>query len=319
MQVFNAEEIKRVVGLDGDSLAAVESAFTALTEGRVIMPAPMVLHLPEVDGEVHVKTATIKGLSGFAVKVATGFYRNPEKGLPSSNGMVLYLDAETGIPVAVFADEGYLTDLRTALAGAIAAKYLAREDAKSVGVIGAGTQARWQVRALRLVREVQQVHLWARRQDAAQRLLEEFASQDGLNVQVSPTIEALAQHSEIVITATPSREALLHAHHLRPGMHVTAMGSGGPGNREVSSETLTHADLVVCDSIDQCSRLGELQYLNEAQRSHIAPKLAELGEITAGKRPGRTSHEQVTICDLTGVGAQDTAIANLAWERLTKT
>ena len=277
------------------------------------MPAPLGLHIDtgKVQGEVHVKTAYIKGGKGFAVKVATGFYGNTLLGLPNSSGMVLYLDSQTGQVQAIFADNGYLTDLRTALAGAAATKRLALTRPMTVGIVGtAGIQARWQLRAIALVREMRQVFVFGRNASATAAFISEMKPVISADICRANTISELVQHSDVVVTTTPSREPLIKAEDLHPGLHITAMGSDGPGKRELESEVVAHADVIVCDSYDQCRRLGELQ-----QADFPRERVIELGELTSGMRKGRSHDSQISICDLTGTGVQDSAICRICFFR----
>lgn len=307
--------LRSTVRLDAPALAVIEDAFTRLARGDAEMPPPMGIDVREADGEIHVKSAYIRGLPSLAVKIASGFYRNPARGLPTSSGLIALLSAETGFPSALLLDNAYLTDLRTALAGAVAAKHLAPERVEVVGVVGAGVQARLQVEALALVRRFRTVLVWARRSDAAQAYAHEMS--DRLRLEVAPcsNVAELVRRADVVITATPSRVALVPADSLHQGLHITAMGSDGPGKQELDPTVLRKADRVVCDQKAQCFRLGELQHaLRTGDFSEDSP-IDELGELTAGTKPGRRSAREITVCDLTGAGVQDTAIALHALQR----
>jgi ornithine cyclodeaminase/alanine dehydrogenase-like protein (mu-crystallin family) len=310
LRVFEEREIREVATLNPRSLATIEQAFTALAAGRVTMPAPLGLHIKndDVQGEVHVKTAYICESRGFAVKVATGFYQNARLGLPNSSGMILYLDSRTGQLLALFQDNGYLTDLRTALAGAVAAKYLAPTRISTVGIVGTGIQARWQLRAVALVRDFEQVLVFGRTAPSIEAYIRDMRSVVSAEIRRANTISELVQQSDLVVTATASRQALIEAKDLHAGLHITAMGSDGPGKQELGSTVIGQADVLVCDSYDQCLRLGELQHTAIPKQ-----RVVELGELTSGMRKGRSNHRQVSVCDLTGTGVQDSAIAEYAF------
>lgn len=312
-QVLEEREISDAATLNPESLDVIEQAFSALADGRVIMPAPLGLHIDddEVQGEVHVKTAYIRGSRGFAIKVATGFYGNARLGLPTSSGMILYLDSRTGQVIALFADNGYLTDLRTALAGAVAAKHLAPARVTTVGIVGTGIQARWQLRAIALVREVQKVLVFGRNPAATETFIRDIQMTVSADIRRANTVSELVLQSDLVVTTTPSREPLIKAQDLHPGLHITAMGSDGPGKKELESSVLEEADMVACDSYEQCRRLGELQ-----QTTLPRARVVELGELTIGIRRGRSNDDQISVCDLTGVGVQDSAIAEYAYSAL---
>jgi len=313
--VLNEAEIRECVRMDAESLAAVEAGFTAMARGLAEVPPPMGIAVPERGGEVHVKSAYIRGLRGFAVKIASGFWRNAERGLPASSGMMVLLDAETGFPLALLLDNGYLTDVRTALAGAIAANNLARKEVRAAGVVGAGVQARMQIEALQLVRRFERVLVWGRNAAKVQAYAAEMSAKLGVDVQAAASVAEVVGESDLVVTTTPAREPLVLATHLHAGLHITAMGSDGPGKQELDPQVLARADLLVCDRRAQCAQLGELQHALGAGELNAASPVTELGEITAGSKPGRTSNTQITVCDLTGVGVQDTAIATLAYDR----
>jgi ornithine cyclodeaminase len=211
-------------------------------------------------------------------------------------------------------DNGYLTDMRTAAAGAVAAKYLAPPAVGTAGVIGAGVQARLQIAAARLVRPFGKVLVWARDPERAAACALEIASDLGIDARPEHDPARLLAESQLVVTTTPAREPVFSADWLHPGLHVTAMGSDQAGKNEIDPNALAAVDLYVADRASQCAQLGEL-------RSAIAAGLmrangvTELGEIVAGLAHGRLSDDAMTIADLTGTGAQDTAIANFASHR----
>jgi ectoine utilization protein EutC len=300
------------VRLDLELVDAIADAFTALASGRVVMPPILHMALPEVNGEVDVKTAWLPGLPSFALKVSPGFFDNPKRGLPSLSGLMMLLSAETGRLEALHLDNGWLTDLRTAAAGAVAARHLARADARVAGVLGAGTQARVQIEALTLVRPIERVLVWARDAAKAEAYADQMAERLGLDVLPVASAERLVLEADVVVTTTPARTPLVVADWLHPGLHVTAMGADAPDKNELHPAVLARADRLVCDSRAQCARQGELHH---ALAAHPEIEVTELGEITAGRAPGRRSEGEVTVADLTGTGVQDTAIALLAYRK----
>jgi ectoine utilization protein EutC len=310
--LLNESELRAAVGLDASALAVVEDSLTYLARGEVDMPMPMGIEIPEHEGEVHVKSAYIKSLPGFAVKIASGFYRNPGLGLPTSSGMMILLSSNTGFPMAMLLDNAYLTDVRTALAGAVAAKHLAPANVRTVGVVGTGVQARLQVQALQLVRSFRNVVVWGRRPEAMRKYVKEVSETLGLDVVPAASVSEVVHRSELVVTTTPARTGLVKAADLHPGLHITAMGSDGPGKQELEPAVLARADRLVCDRKSQCFVLGELQHGLAAGTLDEASSIDELGEITAGIKRGRTREDEISVCDLTGVGTEDTAIALFA-------
>jgi ectoine utilization protein EutC len=305
-------DIRRCVGLE-EAIAVVEDGFTRLAAGEVNLPPVMSLDMPEVKGEVHVKGAHIGGDASLVIKVATGFYDNPLVGLPSGSGMMLVFSARTGFPEALLFDNAYLTDLRTAAAGAIAAKYLAKKKLGTVGVVGAGAQGRFQVMALARVREFQKVLVYDVDRGRVERYVSEMPDIVGVDCLAAERVQDVVTGSDLVITATPSTEPYVRAAWLHPGLHITAMGADAPYKQELESEALAKADLLVCDLKAQCFERGELHHGLEDGSISDQDQVVELGELASGDHPGRTNDSQITICDLTGVGVQDAAIATLAY------
>ena len=306
--ILSEAELREYVRMNLETLAEVEKAFTWLESGEVAMPP--VMHV-EVDhqSDVDIKSAYVKGESGFAVKMASGFFGNTSIGLPSSSGMVVLLSSKTGFCQAVLLDNGYLTDLRTGLAGAIAAKYLAKNRVSTVGVVGTGGQARYQIESLALVRSFDRLLVVGRSQEGAERYVQDMRARLSLEVQIASSVESLVRESEIIVTTTPSKEPVILSEWLRPGTHVTAMGADLPGKQEVDDLIWEKADLRVCDSIAQCAIGGELQHYQGSKEIN----LIELGQITSGVKSGRKSDDQITFCDLTGTGVQDTAVGLAAY------
>ena len=304
------EAALRAVMTPARAVEAMREAFRADGDGRTLVPPVINLDIPAAHGEFHVKTAHIDGVPHVAVKIASGFYDNPGKGLPSGSGLMAVFDATTGLPVALLLDNGYLTDVRTGAAGALAADYLARRTITTVGVVGSGVQARHQVRALRVVRSFERIVAWSPNRARLEAYCTEMST-EGCDARAAESIESVCAVADVLITATPSRDPLVLAEWLREGVHVTAVGSDSPGKRELDPACLGRADLVVVDRYSQCAAFGELKHALDA--GVLAPEsVVELGRVVTGERPGRTSDRQITIADLTGVGFQDTAIASAA-------
>jgi ectoine utilization protein EutC len=308
IRIVTEAELREAVTLDLALVDVIERAFAALAEGGVVMPPVLSMDLPDANGEVDVKTAFIPGVESFAIKVSPGFFDNPKIGLPSLNGLMILFSATTGLVEAVYLDNGYLTDLRTAAAGAVAARHLAPAQVETAGVIGAGVQARLQIEAAHLVRPFSRVLVHARDMEKARACAADVARRLGIVAEALADPAALLAESQLVVTTTPAREPVLMADWLHPGLHITAMGSDQEGKGELEPACLLRADTFVCDRASQCAERGEL-------RSALAAGLwdrgtpPELGDVILGRNPGRRSEDEITICDLTGTGVQDTAIA----------
>lgn len=290
---------------------AVREAFRADGEGRTHVPAVINLDVPARHGEFHVKTALIDGVPHVAVKIASGFYDNPARGLPSGSGLMAVFDAATGLPAAILLDNGFLTDIRTGAAGAVAAEMLAPRTFTTVGLLGSGVQARYQVSCLRCVRDFSRIVAWSPDRTRLAAYVAQMRA-EGYDAAAAETPEAVCRAADVIVTATPAREPLVRAEWLRRGHHVTALGSDSPGKQELDAACLSRADLLVVDRLTQCAAFGELRHALDSGAVQPGGVYAELGEIVAGIKPGRTSAHQITIVDLTGVGFQDTAIASRA-------
>jgi ectoine utilization protein EutC len=307
--VVTEPELRAAVPLDLAAIDAVEQAFAALAGGRVVMPPVLSMAIPDANGEVDVKTAYIPGLDGFAIKVSPGFFDNPTLGLPSLNGLMILFSARTGLVEALFLDNGYLTDVRTAAAGAVAARYLAPAEVETAGVMGAGVQARLQMRAAHLMRPFRRVLVWGRDPVKAEACAADLATALGIEARAEPDPARLVAACQLVVTTTPSRTPILSAEWLHPGLHITAMGSDQAEKNEIDPRALAAA-AYVCDRVSQCERLGELR---SARVAGLLPGVPpELGAVVTGAVRPRRAASDITICDLTGTGAQDTAIATLA-------
>lgn len=312
IRLVTEAELRRAVQLDLEVIDRIEEAFAKLSTGKVVMPPVLSMALPEVNAEVDVKTAYVPGLDGFAIKVSPGFFNNPSLGLASLNGLMVLFSARTGLVEAVFLDNGYLTDIRTAAAGAVAARHLAPSSVSTIGIIGTGVQARLQLIAAAKVRPARRALIWGRDAEKARMLARDMTAILGIEVVAVADRHQLVADSELVVTTTPSKQAILAVDCLHPGLHITAMGSDQEDKNELDPELLARADVLVCDRISQCEKLGELRSALEKGSVKDTSNVRELGDVISGKAQGRSADNEITICDLTGTGVQDTAIATLA-------
>lgn len=315
MKILTEHDLTKIVPLDLKAVQCVEDAFHSLATKAVAMPPILRLDILEHRGEVDVKTAYVPGLASFAIKISPGFFDNPKIGLPSTNGMMVLLSSKTGLVQALLLDNGYLTNVRTAAAGAVAADHLARKDASVATVFGAGVQAKLQLLALALVRPIREARIWARDAAKAGKLALELSEELGISVTAYADAMKAVAGSHVIVTTTPADQPILNAAWLQPGQHVTAMGSDAEHKNELDPSAIVLADLYVADSLSQTRLLGELHHAIATGIVAGDASFPELGEIIAGSKAGRTSDTQITIVDLTGTGIQDTAIATLAFAR----
>lgn len=315
IKILTEAELRELVPLDGDAVDCVEQGFNTLAGGGVEMPPIMTLLVPDHNGEVCVKTAYVPGIESFAMKMSPGFFDNPKLGLPSTTGLMVVFSSRTGLLEALLLDNGYLTDVRTAAAGAVAARHLAREDAKRVCIIGAGAQAKMQLKAMTLVREIKSAVIWARDTAKAEAAAASLRAELGLDISAGTRIARAVASADIVVTTTPAAEPVIPAEWLQPGQLVIAMGSDQEHKCELEPACLAKADLYVPDSQAQCAVKGELRSAIAAGLIAKDQSFTELGGITAGRAAGRQSDSDLIVADLTGTGVQDTAIATLAGSR----
>ena len=307
--ILNSSEIKKCIHLNEQLIPVIEDAFKSLALGKTTMPPILRLDIEKYHGESDVKAAYIEGLDSYAIKVASGFFNNPKLGLPSSNGLMILLDSQTGVLKSVLLDKGYLTDVRTAIAGAIAAKHLSNKGATNAGIIGAGIQAKMQLEALLLVRKIKSVNLWSRDSEKTKIFAENLKKTINININLCETPHEVVSLSEIVITTTPSKSPIIKSEWLKKGLHITAMGSDAEQKNELDPQIIKDCDLYIPDNQSQTSILGELHHAIKNGIISSEIEFNDLGKIILDPSLGRKNINDITIADLTGTGVQDTAIA----------
>lgn len=307
--VLREPEIRQLIGPE-KALTEVRRAFAQLSRGEATVPGIIGFDIPERRGEVHVKAAYLHGAPFYSVKEATGFYSNADRGVPVGSGVILAFDAVTGFLRAVLLDNGYLTELRTGAAGALAADLLAKPVVAQVGVLGSGVQARYQLEALLTVRCPQQVVAFSPSSKNVLAYAREMQSQHGIAVKPVSSVRDVVEGSDVVITATSARDPIVRASWILPGTHITAVGSDGPEKQELDVGVLAKATKIAVDHRAQSLEVGEVHHAVAAGVIEPRDIYGELGELAAGWKPGRESDDEITIADLTGVGIQDAAVAN---------
>jgi len=315
IKILTEAELRSQIGLDMQSIECVENAFTALATKSVIMPPIMRLDIVDNNGEIDVKTAYIPGLDSLAIKISPGFFDNPKLGLPSVNGLMVLFSTRTGLVEALLLDNGFLTDIRTAAAGAVAAKYLSKANSKHAAIIGAGVQGCLQLEALTLVRNIESATIWARDFEKAEKAAEQMKTKLGLNILPCLTVAEVVETADIIVTTTPSTKPLLNQRDIKPGQHITAMGSDSEHKNELDPNIIADTRVsYFCDRLSQTQSLGELQMAIEKGLVPASEDFPEIGQVIVGQKPARQNETEITLCDLTGTGIQDTAIATLAYQ-----
>jgi ornithine cyclodeaminase len=312
--VLELDEIKRL--LDTTQLIEeIETGFVLYSEDKVNVPPVGFLHFDDPPGDVHIKYGFVSGDDYYVLKMASGFYNNSELDLPVADGVILVFSQKTGELKLILLDKCWLTDMRTAAAGAVAAKHLAARNIHHIGIVGTGVQARMQLEMLRTVVDCQSCFIWGRDSTKVQGMLDDLRASEsiqdwGLDIQAAETLDDLVSDCNLIVTTTSAKNPLIRGDQVRKGTHITAMGSDDDGKQELEAVLLAKADRVVADSISQCSQYGEC--LHAIQGGLIEEgSILELGQVIKNPAIGRTSEDQITVADLTGVAVQDIQIAKM--------
>jgi len=303
--ILKIDEIKSLLK-DVDINQAMEIGFKAYSNGQSVVPPVGELLFNNPPGDVHIKYGYILDDDYYVIKIGSGFYENPSLGIASGQGLMLLFKQQTGQLVALLLDDGYLTDIRTAAAGALAAQYFAPKNVRAIGIIGTGVQAKLQLEHLQTQTDCKRVWLWGRNLQKAEKIKDELKSY--FDIQIAADPKEVAQHCQLIVTTTPSETPLLQRDDLQPGTHITAVGSDTGTKQELAGEILAHADLVVADSLSQSASRGEV--FQAVKLGLLSPKnVTELGKAIQDSQLQRSSDDQLTVVDLTGVAVQDIMIA----------
>ena len=306
--VLTRSEVARLLNL-AECIDAVEEVFRAEARGQVTAPGILGFHVP--DGGFHTKVAAFG--SYFVAKVNANFPGNPGRyGLSTIQGVIALFDVIRGAPLALM-DSIEITALRTAAASGVAARHLAGSEASSATIVGCGVQGRFQLQAIHLVRPLRRA--WAVDADAdrASGFAQDMASRLGFPVEATGLESALSQ-SDIVVTCTPSRQALVTPAMIRPGTFIAAVGADSPEKQEIDPALLARSAVVV-DHLDQCLTIGDLHHAVALGSMKPGDVRGTLGEVIAGLRPGRRSADEIIVFDSTGTALQDVVAAILVYER----
>jgi len=305
-------EVRDLLTMD-ECIAAVEGAFRMYGEGRVVPPEVLGMHTSH--GGFHVKTGILDlGRSYFGVKVNGNFPENGTRfGLPTIQGVLVLCDAERGCPLAIM-DSRDITSLRTAAATAVAAKHLARQDSRTVTICGCGTQGRAQIKALSRVCRLQTVLAYDKRREQALEFTHEVREDLGIPAHSVDDLGYAVRSSDICVTCTPSRQAYLSTEEVSPGMFISAIGADSPEKQEIHPALMANSKIVT-DVLEQCALMGDLHHALDAGLMVKDDVHAELGEVVAGKKPGRELDEEIIVFDSTGMALQDVAAAACVYEK----
>jgi ornithine cyclodeaminase len=308
--VIELEKIKSLLK-NVDVVAAMTEGFVQYSNGNTIVPPVAELLFDSPPGDVHIKYGYIKNDEFYVIKIASGFYDNSKLGLPSSQGMMLLFNQKTGQTKAVLLDEGYLTDIRTAAAGAVAAKYFTPKEIKAIGIIGTGIQAKLQLQYIQKTNPFKDVWVWGRTQENVQKFKDYLG--DDFDIQIASAPAEVAENCNLIVTTTPSESALLKEEDIQLGTHITAVGSDTSDKQKLDSLILQKADLVITDSIPQSKTRGEI-YQAISQGFISEDKVVELGAAIQNTSLQRIDDKQISVVDLTGVAVQDIMITTAVYQ-----
>ena len=312
--LLNEDELRQIVTIP-EAIEAVETALIASDQGRVNTPGQFTLALPDVNGEVDVKSTYVQDTPFYIVKVDSHFHDNPIINLPTNSGLVNVFDAATGFPAALMVDNGYLSRIRDSVSGALAGKYLANQQIENVAIIGVDSQAYVQLKALMVVRDNGLVKVWGPSPLDADNYARRLVEDHDINIEIAPSVQEAVQHADLIITTTAHPKALIEAAWLKPGVHITAVGSHRPETPKVHPTVFQRVDLIVVDNLSRCKTSGEISHGLAANTITPANIHGQLGSLVAGTINRRTDTNQITLADLTGLDALDAAVATLALEK----
>jgi len=310
-------EVKALITMN-EAIKAVEEAFKDKNLNKVQMPLKSFLFYEKYNGDHRFMPAYLETLNISGIKIVNTHPENRKKyGLPTVSGIIILADPETGAILAIL-DATWITLVKTAAASAIATKYLAKNNSKVLGLIGAGLQAISHIEALNCIMKLNKVYVWSRNYENAEKLAKYMAEQySNINFTVTKTIEETVKNSDVIATLTPSRSPIVMKEWINPGIHINAMGADAPGKQELDPLILKKAKIIV-DDLEHASISGEI---NKPLTQGLITKndvYAEIGEIILGKKQGRTSENEITVFASTGIAIQDIAVAEIAYKKASK-
>ncbi|MDN3504105.1 MAG: deaminase [Rhabdochlamydiaceae bacterium] len=310
MKVLSLQQIKSAIDIK-DAIELQEQGFKLYSEKKVDVPPVGYINFGDDVGDVHIKSGWVQGDDIFVVKIMGAYHKNRiNLGIENAQGSLLAFDAQTGVLKALLNDEGYLTNLRTAIAGLIVAKRLAPKKVTSIGILGTGVQARLQLELLKHFTDCKRVYLWGRTKTNLNKCRLDMQKL-GFDVTLASSPKEVAQSCNLIVTTTPSTEPLLMLEDIQQGTHITAVGADSPGKQELDPRIIERADLICVDSKDQCLDHGEISNAPNIGENDIQ----ELGELLKSNELYERDKMDITIADLTGVSVQDIQIVKAIYDQ----
>lgn len=314
--VLNGKDIQKILNMK-ETIDIVEEAFLELSNGTVEMPLRQIILEPKKNGWIAVMSSYIKNMKALATKVVTVYPNNPKKNLPTTIASIILNDPDTGKPLAII-NGGYLTAIRTGAISGVATKYLAKKNAKTLGIFGAGIQARTQLEAIVNVRKISDAYVYDMFPESSKKFVEEMSKK--LEITITPVDDPIkcVKDCDIIATATTSKTPIFDGHIIDPGTHINAVGSHMANTRELDTVSIISSKVVVDSKDAALKEYGEFVIPIKEGTISAQNIYCELSEIVSGKMKGRINDEEKTIFKSGGLAIQDTAVAYLAYTNAIK-
>lgn len=313
MLLLSENQIATLIDLD-ELIAALSQAHIQYSTGRAVMPVRLVVPLPQIGGRITSMPGYLSQEQALGMKVVTYFQNNPKRGLPAILATIMLFSQETGKMLAAM-DGTYVTTVRTACASALATRCLANPETPVLGIIGAGVQARAHIRALRRVRELSHIKIYSPSGTSGAKIKADCEKETGITIEVVPNPEQAVRDSDIVLTVSTATEPVLRAEWLKPGAHVNAVGSHRPDLREIDGATLCRSLVVVDARAAIMAECGDVLLAIKEKSFSEQGIHAEIGEVLAGTKTGRSSAAEITLFKSVGIAIQDVATAQLVYRK----
>ena len=313
MRFLSETQVRSLIDID-ELIAALERAHIQYSTGKAVMPVRLVVALPQIQGRITSMPGFLIEDNALGMKVVTYFQDNPKQNLPAILATIMLFSTETGKLIAAM-DGGYITAIRTASASALATKALANPETPTLGILGAGVQARAHIQALARVRQLRAIKIYSPSGASAATIKNDVEREAGIAIEVCRSAEEVVRASDLLVTVTTAKEPILRLEWLKPGVHINAVGSHRPDLREIDGATLKRAKVVV-DSRDAImAECGDILLALKEQSITEANIHGEIGEILAGAKPGRSSADEITLYKSVGIAVQDVATAQLVYRK----
>ena len=313
MLVLSEKDVRKLLNIE-ELIQALEQAHVQYSTGKAVMPVRLVVPLPQIQGRITSMPGYLTQDKALGMKVVTYFQHNSTQNLPAILATIMLFSADTGKMIAVM-DGSYITAIRTACASAMATKALANPEAPILGILGAGVQARAHIQALYRVKKLQRIRIYSPSGTSAQSVKRELQSEAGVTIEVAASAKDAVRDSDLLVTVTTAKEPILKPEWLKPGVHINAVGSHRPDLREIDGATLARSKIVVDSREAILSECGDILLAIKEKSIPEHSIHAEIGEVLAGTKPGRTNASEVTLYKSVGIAIQDVATANLVYQK----